>query len=617
MRIKYKRLSTLVFAIMFFSCMNHSVHAEEAKDSISAVSDGTIRISTADELMAFADRVNGGETTLNGILANDIDMRGRNWPSIGISGKVYHGIFDGRGYTIRNLTGTNGLFAENQGTVKNVYIKDANISGGRDNIGAVVGHNLNARIIFGCISDGSIAGVNYSIGGIAGWNEGGTISGCVSYCTVRGKTAGGLVGSNFETGKMNTCYCGLNIVEGDKDWGQAASVNAYYKEGTAYKQYYPSENVTEEMVQSVINKFLIENGGYFQINLADGTVKKNGIVLVEASANLTGIYGQKLSDVALPAAGWTWEDEDTLLTVGSKDYGAVFDTSAYEAQYYFTGVTGYDPAGKKVKSSFMVEVFKADSMITIKTGNMDKQYDKKAISSPEFEKTGSTETVTFGYQQYVDGGWKDITSAPANAGTYRVNATVAEDTNYKGKTSEWKEFMIIKAIPQFVILGNLTGAYGSTLSSVALPAYDNGILAWKDGNTVAGTLGTHEFEAIYTPYDTVNYETVTLKLSVEIVPAAGIINRMPETTTNKKDSDRNSTNSLDAPDTGDRADTELYAFLFSVSGMLAALLAILKKALSDDRREAFFTGKSIYNSGTGRMKCFGNTEQSYMSRRGL
>ena len=76
-------------------------------------SDGTndtaYKISTAADLLWFAEQVNGGNNEINGVLMNDIDLSTvcsatlGNWTPIGTETKNFKGSFDGRGFTVKNL----------------------------------------------------------------------------------------------------------------------------------------------------------------------------------------------------------------------------------------------------------------------------------------------------------------------------------------------------------------------------------------------------------------------------------------------------------------------------------------------------------------------------------
>ena len=58
--------------------------------------------------------------------------------------------------------------------------------------------------------------------------------------------------------------------------------------------------------------------------------------------------------------------------------------------------------------------------------------------------TGSSKDVVLSWYSYDGTDWKQLDSAPVNVGTYKVVASVAEDTNYNEASIE-KEFVITKS----------------------------------------------------------------------------------------------------------------------------------------------------------------------------
>jgi len=108
-------------------------------------------ISSADDLVYFADAVNGGKS-LKGLyfaLDKDIDLKGGEWKPIGRldsvwdffmslesdgledsdSGAFFGGIFDGRGHKVSNFKITEpnwftGFFGWNKGVVMNLTVSD-------------------------------------------------------------------------------------------------------------------------------------------------------------------------------------------------------------------------------------------------------------------------------------------------------------------------------------------------------------------------------------------------------------------------------------------------------------------------------------------------------------
>ena len=162
------------------------------------------------------------------------------WKPIGTSSQPFTGTFDGGGYTIyglyindssKNYVGLFGYIGKNDtatGTVKNVTLADSYVSGnefvggicgwnkggtieqstnqstnqatvtGREQVGGICGYNSGN--ITNCTAGGSVSTTGGdSVGGICGYNDGGTVENCTSGCTVEGKgtSTGGICGYNW------------------------------------------------------------------------------------------------------------------------------------------------------------------------------------------------------------------------------------------------------------------------------------------------------------------------------------------------------------------------------------------------------------------------------------
>ena len=166
--------------------------------------DGVYQISTAEDLKAFAELVNGSEPTANAVLTADID-KGTETYRIGRDGQDYQGVFDGAGHTITyNMTfmGENGagLF-RNVGIhalIKNLKVQGTLASDGSF-AGGLVGYNKGR--ISGCYVDVDIMSSkkgDATDGGIVGMGYNGTlIENCIAHITIQGEettNCGGVVG---------------------------------------------------------------------------------------------------------------------------------------------------------------------------------------------------------------------------------------------------------------------------------------------------------------------------------------------------------------------------------------------------------------------------------------
>ena len=204
---------------------------------------GVFLLSNYDELLWFANAVNGGQTTISGKLTADITVP-ENWPGIGKklsdgSTHCFAGTFDGDGHTVTLSGSVWGLFAYVMGTydsnysvkeyavVKNVItdgiskdaplihaagyakisncINKADTTGDNGYIAGIVGSLKYALKynslkycdlrIENCINEGDIRGTSY-VGGIVGEAVSGmVITGCVNTGNISGTgKIGGIAG---------------------------------------------------------------------------------------------------------------------------------------------------------------------------------------------------------------------------------------------------------------------------------------------------------------------------------------------------------------------------------------------------------------------------------------
>ena len=148
---------------------NHFVGLWDGKSTTMPKYDDATKtyiISEASELAWVAAQVNGTTRatahTFEGYtikLAKDIHLNGERWDPIGSNG-LFKGTFDGDGHMIEDLyvsvdgNESAGLFANCQGTIKNLTVVDAEVYG-RYKAGVIVGDGLCSRIE-NCHVDGAV-----------------------------------------------------------------------------------------------------------------------------------------------------------------------------------------------------------------------------------------------------------------------------------------------------------------------------------------------------------------------------------------------------------------------------------------------------------------------------
>ena len=139
------------------------------------------RISNADDLEAFSKRVNGGESSLNAVLLNDVSRsKNYSWTSI----KGYTGVFDGNGHTITLRVGVRGEDSALFGSIA---------SGG----------TVQDLTIYNLYWNG-----NSSESGSIAYSNNGTIQRCQALDWTGEKNIGGIVYQNERDGVVKDCRVG-------------------------------------------------------------------------------------------------------------------------------------------------------------------------------------------------------------------------------------------------------------------------------------------------------------------------------------------------------------------------------------------------------------------------
>ena len=178
---------------------------------------GNYTVTSAEGLKNLAKLVNDGNTDIDITLTSDIDLSGIDWTPIGIDyNHRYAGTFDGNGKTITGLTVTGsdqyaGLFGyiDTGGKVKDVTLEDVKIESNHSSgyVGGVAGWSYGT--LENCSVSGSVSGSGSSsdVGGVVGYQTGGSITGCSSSATVKGtQRAGGMAGVTNNGATLTACY---------------------------------------------------------------------------------------------------------------------------------------------------------------------------------------------------------------------------------------------------------------------------------------------------------------------------------------------------------------------------------------------------------------------------
>ena len=227
----------------------------------------------------------------------------------------------------------------------------------------------------------------------------------------------------------------------------------------------------------------------------------------EVPTGLTATYGDTLAKVELPT-GWAWNDAETTSVgnAGTRTFKALYNP---DSNNYNT-----------VEADITVEVAKA--LIDIYTDNLiNPEFAEGLIYNDTAQalvtNSGSIDGGYIVFSLNPDGEYTTEIPVATEAGEYVVYYRIEGDENhYWEGSSAYEAVTIAKANPEYTVPTGLTATYGDTLANVELSTG----WAWKDAETTSvGNAGTRTFKAVFTPADTVNYNTVEADVTVEVAKA--------------------------------------------------------------------------------------------------
>lgn len=229
-----KALSLLIAVMMLVSLMPPGTVAASAMSGDGSLSNPYL-INTADELLAFREKVADGQTSACAKLMNDIAFNTGTsytadgysgdepveWEPIGATiGTKYEGTFDGNGYYVSGLYSTKGgLFGYlGNATIKNLKIENAFVNTS-DNSGLLANESSGTSLnIENCSVAGYAKGTN--TGGFIGSCANVTFTDCNSSASVNcSGYAGGYIGMVYEGYSFDRCSNTGNVNSNNSNAG--------------------------------------------------------------------------------------------------------------------------------------------------------------------------------------------------------------------------------------------------------------------------------------------------------------------------------------------------------------------------------------------------------------
>lgn len=265
---------------------------------VSSVWAEDVEISNASELVAFAERVNDGETSLNAVLTDDIDMTGVEWLNP-IGKSEYTGHFNGQGNTISGL-----VYTTNQ-----------------DN------HGLFGKLAAGALVEnftisGTITNASYDAVGVVGYSSGTTVNikNIISYLELSNsghdKKIGGIIG-NGNQGTTNIDRCAFYGTINTTGKANVAGIAGYIQNNKSTYINFSNCLFAGEITTTVTNAYCGGVVGYIGANNTRYTIKNClslGTVTAPVAGGIVGYARNK-------GAG----SSNNYILSGGNTYGKVSD----------------------------------------------------------------------------------------------------------------------------------------------------------------------------------------------------------------------------------------------------------------------------------------------------
>ena len=522
-------------------------------DEYSARHGGGVYISGNSTFTMNGGTISGNTATFGGGVGVDNDgtftMNGGT-----ISGNTAN--FDGGGVEL-----VNGTFTMTGGTISGnsaydwgggVYVRNNStftMEGGTisDNTAKTFGGGVYVAYGTFNMSGGTISGNTAQSGGGVGVDNYGTFT--MNGGTISDNTAnygggvyarygtftlkGGTISDNVATRNGGGIYCGsgcsltLNsssVITGNKAYGQGGGI---YLEGIAANpctvtfsgnatvnsntEYRNSGTAHSNNVYALNSKITFNNAN------ALSSVQQNSIVLNTSSCTLAD--GKWETDQIEPY--FELQDGGEIIIAGgyySTDPAQLFtiaDTARVVQIDENSGDNNYDAA-----YPWAVYPVHFEYMSGWQNGSL--VYDGQPIEKD----TDFTLSLEYShdmpfYYWYKAQGADDsayVLGLPADAGTYTVKVGALY---LKGSYKEYWEctfdVTIAKATPVYTTPTDLTICADHTLADIALPSG----WTWKDSSVAVGEAGEKTFAAVFTPEDTLNYNTVEGSVTVTVMAHTG------------------------------------------------------------------------------------------------
>ncbi len=280
--------------------ISNGVYSQCGEFDPESIVDGVYRIATAEQLVSFAKTVNNGNTEIDAILTENIDLTGYEWTPIGTAENMYGGFFDGNGKSITVQFSYSGGYEDEKenyslfGFINSTDIQDLTVKGSIA-VRGVYATGLVSQVHGNCIIRRCLTDVDITTLGIMAYASGlvGRVEGCLNIidCGFTGSmsnpgqafNSSGLVSDAQNTAEVFIAnsfvaadfsdYTQLSFDSGDtfiKGGGIVNMINCYYLESLNGTPAYATQKTAEQFANGEVAYLLGEAWG--QMSNTEGSL---------------------------------------------------------------------------------------------------------------------------------------------------------------------------------------------------------------------------------------------------------------------------------------------------------------------------------------------------------
>ena len=411
---KQKWLVTMLLLVMAILMPYEGAWAQTKPTRGDGSVDNPYEISTAAELAWFRDYVNKESQFASAMLTDDIDLsefchaadaatntEELSWDPIG-NGRMYCGMFDGNGKTIRNLyinstIMNKGFFGyANSGSIKNITFDNAKVKNTHYNGTGILAGVFekctieNIKTLANCSVEGT-----YNTGGIAGAGTG-NISNCENRAMVNGtNNVGGIVGYSSD----NTISSSDNTISSCANYGAVTGTESnvggmvgFFISGTIQNCANYGDISGADCVGNQIGYASICNlNNVLGIGNVTATTSQSGLlagVIWDSSSTAAGILAYN-SSAKLTINGIE-QTGDAVKAIGEGSLPSAFRVKAFSAEQLKSGLVAFLLQGNGSESAKWGQKLNTDDYPLLNSA--DKVYSDSPITmkcSGELEGTGT------------------------------------------------------------------------------------------------------------------------------------------------------------------------------------------------------------------------------------